>query len=251
MGIMFSDDGHAEDIITYERGSIPYAAKGGRTDDHRLESFPDRLDLRVTRCQPYLMIEDQGDSVSCVSHAFSMAYYCALRNIGANEAFIYPQTDKLYHAALADSSDQKRGVSFSAVARHLRNHFQDSFASHDLQIFHLPNERMDIKSALVAGYPVIVGYQVNPDIEKFHKHANVCKYHAYILPRFATNPEAVSAHTVLLIGYDDSVDSFIARNSWGSDWGVDGHFLIRYGDIENEDFFTDIVVIRPQHESAS
>lgn len=249
MGIIFSEDRHWDDIHAYPRGTFPYAADGTSTYEQSRKYLPERFDLRVTHCQPYLMIEDQGDSVACVAHAFSMAYYCALRSVDANDAFSYPQTDKLYHAALADSSDQKRGVSFSSLARHLRNHFRDTFARHKLQIFHLPNERVDIKKTLVDGYPVIVGYQVNVDIEKFHKHPNVCKYHAYILPRFAIDPEPISAHTVLIVGYDDAVDSFIARNSWGSDWGVDGHFLIRYGDTEDEDFFTDIVVIRPEHES--
>jgi len=61
------------------------------------------------------------------------------------------------------------------------------------------------------------------------------------LPPFSPQPQADAAHAVLIMGFDDAIGCFIARNSWGDAWGVDGHFLIRYRDLEDADFFTDLV----------
>lgn len=36
-------------------------------------------------------------------------------------------------------------------------------------------------------------------------------------------------HIVTLVGWNDVNDSWIARNSWGYDWGVDGYFEIKRG----------------------
>jgi acylphosphatase len=37
-------------------------------------------------------------------------------------------------------------------------------------------------------------------------------------------------HCVCVVGYDDSQGAWICKNSWGTWWGDDGYFLIRYGD---------------------
>lgn len=41
----------------------------------------------------------------------------------------------------------------------------------------------------------------------------------------------VSAHAVSIVGYDDSTQSFIVRNSWGEEWGEKGFFRIAYDDV--------------------
>ena len=41
--------------------------------------------------------------------------------------------------------------------------------------------------------------------------------------------EACSAATrSLAVGYDEAKQWFIVRNSWGSDWGMDGYFTMPY-----------------------
>ncbi len=40
---------------------------------------------------------------------------------------------------------------------------------------------------------------------------------------FATN------HIVSLVGWDDATDAWIAKNSWGKNWGMDGYFHIQRG----------------------
>jgi C1A family cysteine protease len=43
-------------------------------------------------------------------------------------------------------------------------------------------------------------------------------------------------HAVLLVGYDDALQCFKAKNSWGSNWGEDGYFRIAYNDTEDIKF---------------
>jgi C1A family cysteine protease len=36
-------------------------------------------------------------------------------------------------------------------------------------------------------------------------------------------------HAIMLVGWDDSEGVWILKNSWGTDWGMQGYMLIRYG----------------------
>ncbi len=48
-------------------------------------------------------------------------------------------------------------------------------------------------------------------------------------------------HQVVIVGYDDSQQCWIVKNSWGTDWGENGYFRIAYGDcqIEHEIVYAD------------
>ncbi len=41
-------------------------------------------------------------------------------------------------------------------------------------------------------------------------------------------------HAVLVVGYDDTENSFKAKNSWGSNWGENGYFRIAYDDVTDD-----------------
>jgi hypothetical protein len=40
-------------------------------------------------------------------------------------------------------------------------------------------------------------------------------------------------HAVSIIGYDDSSQCFIVKNSWGTDWGEKGFFRIAYSEVSD------------------
>ena len=44
------------------------------------------------------------------------------------------------------------------------------------------------------------------------------------------------SHAILLVGYDDTLQCFKAKNSWGTDWGEDGYFRIAYNDTDDINF---------------
>jgi len=41
-------------------------------------------------------------------------------------------------------------------------------------------------------------------------------------------------HAILLVGYDDAAQCFIAKNSWGNGWGESGFFRIAYSQLRSE-----------------
>jgi C1A family cysteine protease len=44
---------------------------------------------------------------------------------------------------------------------------------------------------------------------------------------------------VLMVGYDDSQIRFIVRNSWGTQWGLQGYFLMPYAYLTNRHLASD------------
>lgn len=44
----------------------------------------------------------------------------------------------------------------------------------------------------------------------------------------------VGGHTVTLVGWDDSLQCWIAKNSWGTGWGESGWFRIKWGEVSIE-----------------
>ena len=203
-----------------------------------------RWDLREQACFPYLPVEDQGGDVSCVAHAFSMALYCAERNTATTDPLDFPAYRRIFEQALAESPDKNRGVSFEAVGRALERHYALRMARLSARYAPLPNCAQQVRAALLQGTPVVAGYQVNAAIDLFHRDKRVCRSVGYLLPRFRSRDVSLTGHAVLLLGYDFRVQSFIARNSWGRAWGVDGHFLVPFAAVQDEDAFTDLWALR-------
>ncbi|MET9021293.1 C1 family peptidase [Actinopolymorpha sp. NPDC004070] len=47
---------------------------------------------------------------------------------------------------------------------------------------------------------------------------------------------ATGGHCVVLVGYDDAQQCWIAKNSWGTGWGEQGFFRIGYGECDIESY---------------
>lgn len=206
---------------------------------------PERVDLRVGGCFPYAPVERQGSDQSCLVHSFTAALHCL--KSGSN-LFRFPSSrltavdfGRVFAEAIYKSPDSSQGTSFEDVLESiLRVHRRDLQAL-GWQIVRLTNSSEQCKRRLRDGVPVVAGYQVNGQISAFHEYTEACRRHGFLLPSFSADPRAISAHAVLIIGFDDGMGCFLARNSWGEDWGVDGHFLIRYRDLEDPRFFTDLM----------
>ena len=75
-----------------------------------------------------------------------------------------------------------------------------------------------IKSALFK-QPLLAGFTVYQDF---------VSYKSGVYER--TIDTLVGGHAVLIIGWDDDLECWICKNSWGSDWGEDGYFRIKWGE---------------------
>jgi C1A family cysteine protease len=40
--------------------------------------------------------------------------------------------------------------------------------------------------------------------------------------------QLLGGHAVMCVGYNDTTQRFIIRNSWGADWGISGYFTMPY-----------------------
>ena len=55
-----------------------------------------------------------------------------------------------------------------------------------------------------------------------------------------TNTESIlGGHAVVAVGYDDSKECFIVRNSWGTNWGDAGYFYMPYAYLTNPELASD------------
>ena len=48
------------------------------------------------------------------------------------------------------------------------------------------------------------------------------------MPMPTPREHVIGGHAVMAVGYDDRLDRFRMRNSWGKDWGTKGYFTMPY-----------------------
>ena len=72
--------------------------------------------------------------------------------------------------------------------------------------------------ALSWGYPVVVGMLIFSSFITLDTNNAVA----------SDSGEPFDGHAVCIVGYDDSQQRFIAKNSYGLNWGVRGYFYIPY-----------------------
>jgi C1A family cysteine protease len=56
--------------------------------------------------------------------------------------------------------------------------------------------------------------------------------------------QLLGGHAVLAVGYDDTTQHFIVRNSWGADWGDQGYFTIPYAYLADRNLSDDFWTVR-------
>ena len=90
-------------------------------------------------------------------------------------------------------------------------------------IYHPGRDYM--KEFLVNNGPFVVDMAVYNDF---------FSYSGGIYEHPGTEPASAINHQVVLVGYDDSHQYWICKNSWGTWWGENGFFRIKYGDCQIE-----------------
>jgi C1A family cysteine protease len=94
------------------------------------------------------------------------------------------------------------------------------------------------KGCLADGYPFVFGFTVYSAFES----PQVAKTGSLNLP--AASEQVLGGHAVLAVGYNDSQQRFIVRNSWGAAWGLKGYFTIPYAYLLSEKLASDFWTIR-------
>lgn len=94
-------------------------------------------------------------------------------------------------------------------------------------------------NAIGNGYPVIVGFLV------YSSFMSLAVQQTGMMPYPNLRRESLlGGHAVTLVGYNNNTQRFIARNSWGPNWGDAGYFYMPYQVIQNTSMSSDFWVIK-------
>ena len=85
-----------------------------------------------------------------------------------------------------------------------------------------PHTIYEVKHCLADGYPVVFGFMIYESMMT----QDVARTGYVPVP--SSNERPIGGHAVMAVGYDDSKECLIVRNSWGNAWGINGYFYLPY-----------------------
>lgn len=215
-----------------------------------------KVDLR-----PYTnQVEDQGPLGSCtgnaIAEAIEMLYNKNKKKVDLSRLFIYYYTRLIEGTVKYDSGAYIRNGIKSC------NHYGaplESLWPYNISKFRAAPSSVAVKDAakrkitryerasnfdacidaLTNGYPVVIGFLV------YSSFMSSSVARTGIMPYPNTRSEKLlGGHAVLLVGYDNTNQRFIVKNSWGQGWGDRGYFYMPYKVIQNTRMSDDFWVIK-------
>jgi len=106
-----------------------------------------------------------------------------------------------------------------------------------VKYYKLKQNIYDLKACLQEGFPFIVGISIYESFES----ENSATTGIIKIPN--NNEKLLGGHAVAVVGFDDNY-GFLVRNSWGTEWGIEGHCFIPYEYICNKNLANDLWTIR-------
>lgn len=228
-----------------------------------VSSLPDERDYRYAQRKIDLRnsvdlrewdspVEDQGYVGSCVGNAIANAYELMVlklypdRFVNLSRLFIY------YNSRLFDNSIKedigtyirdglkaasKYGVCNEKLWPYIEDKFDDQptpacyvdAAQRLITRYETLYTLRDMLEVLNDSRPIVVGMYVYDDFISMGQKTSVIK-----VPN--DNESAISAHAVTLVGYDLPNQMFLAKNSFGKDWGDNGYFWITFEYVRTQVF---------------
>ncbi len=223
-----------------------------------LTSLPPLVDLR-SKCPP---VYDQGQIGSCTANSIGAAFEFGLLKQGLTDfkparLFIYYNERSMEGDVKSDGGAQIRDGVKSVAQVGVCNETQWPYdpkilfkkpakvcyksAKANLVEQYVSIDNTDInqlKSCLSGGDPFVFGFTVYESFES-QQVANTG-----ILNMPAAGESTVGGHAVLAVGYDDSKNAFIVRNSWGAGWGLAGYFYMPYAYMTSKGLASDFWVLK-------
>lgn len=208
-------------------------------------------------------IQNQGQQGSCVAFSLTSVFeYVVKLNtnqmMDLSEAFLYYNSRKL-DAGEDFDPNLDDGTTFTSALRALSEYglAEESYCKYDPSLWSVEptKEAYDdasvrklikalnversvsaMKSALSEGYPVLASFTL---CRSFNPSANglISMPGQDELAALADGSDQETLHNrhgMVIVGYDDKLQSFLVRNSWGVEWGNGGYCYVPYEYIENE-----------------
>lgn len=221
--------------------------------------LPSSVDLSTAPDMP--PVYDQGQLGSCTANAISAAVdFENHRQDGAfltpSRLWIYYQERVIEHTVNQDSGAQIRD-GMKAVAQlgvcpetdwpydiatfnvaPTPQDYTDALKDKVLTYQAPPQQLFPLKSVLAGGSPIVFGFTVYESFESQDVASSG------VVPMPDPKEQVVGGHAVVLVGYDDAVDRFRVRNSWGTGWGQDGYFEMPYLYVTSPSLASDFWVVQ-------
>jgi C1A family cysteine protease len=221
-------------------------------------ALPAKVDLRP-QCPP---VYDQGQLGSCTANSIGGAHEFeqmkqSLPNVFVpSRLFIYYNERVIEGTVSSDSGAQIRdGIKSIAslgvcpetewpyditqfATKPPAQAFTDALQNQAISYQRVVQSSGQFKGCLASGYPFVFGFTVYESFESpvVAKTGNA--------PMPASGEKSLGGHAVMAVGYDDSVQQFIVRNSWGPTWGQQGYFTLPYAYLTDPNLASDFWTIR-------
>jgi len=208
-------------------------------------------------CSP---VENQGALGSCTGNALAGALEFLEKKddvhfMNLSRLFIYYNERVIEHSTKSDSgamirdgiktlkkqgvcSEKKWPYRISKFAVKPSPACYKEALNHQITSYHRLLTLNDMRGCLAEGFPFVFGFTVYESFES----QEVARSGVVSMP--TPNERAIGGHAVLAVGYDDSKQRFLVRNSWGSGWGMGGYFTLPYDYVKNRDLSDDFWTIR-------
>ncbi|MFL6072090.1 MAG: C1 family peptidase [Mycobacteriales bacterium] len=219
--------------------------------------LPPSVDLR-SQCPP---VYDQGQLGSCTANAIGGAFEFDLLTqqltdfvpsrlfIYYNERAIEGSVDSDSGAMIRDGikSVAKLGVCAETSWKYDITKFtekpsdacyQEALNNRLTSYQRVPRVLDQFKGCLAGGRPFVFGFTVYESFES----EKVAKTGVVNMPE--SGEQVLGGHAVLAVGYDDTTQSFIVRNSWGAGWGQRGYFTLPYGYLTGRGLSSDFWTVK-------
>lgn len=218
----------------------------------KIPKIPAAVDLRPT-CSP---VEDQGQLGSCTANALAgglefLEDKDKIPMARMSRLFIYYNERAVEGTVNSDSGAAIRDGIKTLAAQgccpetewpYLISKFEikptpqcyTDGLKHIIQSYYRVQTLTDMKTCLAAGYPFVFGITVYASFESANATATG------IIPMPGKKEKVLGGHALLCVGYDDSKQWFIFRNSWGITWGAKGYGFIPYSYLTSTSLASDM-----------
>lgn len=200
------------------------------------------VDLRKSGFLPDIW--DQGQLGSCTAHGSSAAYSYDLakqgldKNFEPSRLYVYYNTRVIENTVSEDSgatitdaiksinrygcpieSDWQYNISQFAV-KPPQKAYSDGTLREAVKYARVNQTLNDMQACLTSELPIVIGFTVYESFES--DTAN----NTGDIPMPSSKEQVLGGHCVLVVGYTERNGQpvWIARNSWGTDWGDSGYF---------------------------
>jgi C1A family cysteine protease len=218
------------------------------------DKLPPKVDLRTDKRMP--PVWDQGQLGSCTAHGIGAAlvFHEVVPEM-PSRLFIYYNERVIEKTVESDSGAQirdgiksvsKQGVCPESEWAYDITKFKKkpaakcyTDAKHEVALTYqrVTVDPGQVRAQLANDSLVVIGFTVYSSFES----DAVAKSGEMPMPDTKTE-QLLGGHCVAVVGYDDSVERLIVRNSWGTGWGQDGYFTMPYAYLTtrgvSSDFWT-------------